>query len=323
MAAVETATGPIDAPLLGRTLMHEHIFVLSPEINQNCPASWGDEEARVLGAVEQLRALKARGIDTIVDMTVLGLGRFVPRIRRIAAMVDVNIVVATGLYTFDELPIYFQRRRPGKRCDPCDEMRRFFVRDIAEGIPGAGIKAAVLKCATDRRGMTKGVELSLRAVAQAHLETGAPISTHADAATRRGIEQLRIFEEEGVDLSRVVIGHCGDSADLGYLERIVEKGSYLGMDRFGLDPVLSFENRVAAVAALCHRGLAGSIVLSHDAACYCDWFEEEALAASLPKWNFLHIPDDVLPSLRVRGVSDDEIRTMMIDNPRKILAGGT
>lgn len=323
MAAVETATGPIDPSLLGRTLMHEHIFVLSHEINQNCPESWGDEEARVRSAVGELRALKSRGIDTIVDMTVLGLGRFIPRIRRVAAMVDVNIVVATGLYTFDELPIYFQRRRPGAHYDPCEEMRRVFVRDLVEGIPGAGVKAAVLKCATDRRGMTKGVELVLRAVAQAHCATGAPIATHADAATRRGLEQLRILEEEGVDLSRVVIGHCGDTTDLEYLESIVEKGSYLGMDRFGLDPILSFDRRVATVAALCRRGLAGGIVLSHDAACYCDWFEEAALAATLPKWNFLHIPDDVLPALRERGVSDEQIRAMMVDNPRRVLAGGT
>ena len=85
MAKINTANGAIDSSLLGVTLMHEHIFVLSPEINQNYPESWGDEESRVDEAVRRLRELKSGGVDTLVDMTVIGLGRYIPRIRRIAA----------------------------------------------------------------------------------------------------------------------------------------------------------------------------------------------------------------------------------------------
>ena len=131
--------------------------------------------------------------------------------------------------------MYFSLRGPGTLLDGPEIMTDMFVGDITEGIAGTGIKAAILKCATDEPGVTPGVERVLRAVAQAHRQTGVPISTHTHAATRRGLEQQRIFAEEGVDLSRVVIGHCGDTTDIGYLEELIGNGSYIGMDRFGLD----------------------------------------------------------------------------------------
>ncbi len=318
MATVNAVRGPIDPGMLGATLMHEHIFVLSPEVTQNYPESWGDEAVRIRHAVDQLRSLKAEGIDTILDLTVLGAGRFIPRIQKIAAQVDINILVATGLYTFDALPLYLESRIPGGRYDACEFMMKLFIHDIRDGIAGTGVKAAVLKCATDRPGVTWGVEKSLRAVARAHCETGVPITTHAHAGTRCGIEQQRIFEEEGVDLERVVIGHCGDTTDCDYLEALIQKGSYLGMDRFGIDSILSFEKRVDTVARLCRKGLAGKMVLSHDAACFIDWLEEAPMRTALPNWHFGHIPKDVIPALRNLGVTDSQIRTMLIDNPRAI-----
>jgi phosphotriesterase-related protein len=197
-------------------------------------------------------------------------------------------------------------------------MADMFVRDIESGIADTGIKAAILKCATDEPGVTPGVERVLRAVAQAHRRTGAPISTHTHAGLRRGLEQQRIFEEEGVDLSRVVIGHSGDSTDLGYLEELIAAGSYLGMDRFGIDLILPFEDRVNTVAAMCERGHADKMVLSHDANCYFDALPGELSSVAAPNWHYLHIHNDVIPALRQRGVTDDQLRTMLVDNPRKI-----
>ncbi|MCB1004335.1 MAG: hypothetical protein KDB35_09145, partial [Acidimicrobiales bacterium] len=84
MATIETVKGPLDTSDLGPTLMHEHVFVLSPEILQNHPEYW-DEEERVADAVVKLRQLKDAGIDTIVDPTVLGFGRYLPRVQEIAA----------------------------------------------------------------------------------------------------------------------------------------------------------------------------------------------------------------------------------------------
>jgi phosphotriesterase-related protein len=321
MSKINTANGSVEASVLGATLMHEHIFVLSPEINQNYPESWGDEDQRIQFAVGQLRDLKSRGIDTIVDLTVLGQGRSIPRIQRIAAQVDLNILVATGIYAFRDLPIYFHSRNPGARYDSSEKLIEIFCRDIREGIAGTGVKASILKCATGREGMTPVAERVLRAIARVHLETGVPITTHTHARSQGGLAQLKIFQEEGVDLSRAIIGHCGDTTDLDYLERIIEKGSYIGMDRFGLDTVLPFKSRVDTVVQLCRRGFSGSIVLSHDAACYMDWFEDGVLQAVLPNWHFSHIPNDVIPALKASGVTDDQIHTMLVDNPRRIFEG--
>lgn len=320
MAKVPAVQGDIDASALGATLMHEHIFVLSPEINQNYLETWGDEDSRVQDAVRRLQALKPHGIDTLVDMTVLGLGRYIPRIQCIASRIDCNILVATGIYICDDLPAFFRFRNSDSPPDPPQSMTDMFVRDIREGIAGTGVRAAVLKCATDIRGMTPAAEQCFRAVARAHRITGAPISTHSHAGTQGGFEQQRIFTEEGVDLSRVVIGHSGDTTDLGYLEELIRNGSYLGMDRFGIDPVLSFEKRVDTVARLCRKGYAGHMVLSHDAACYMDWFPEGSLKRGTPNWHFLHISSDVLPALKKRGVTDSQIRTMMVENPRLIFS---
>src|SRR5258706_10646496 len=196
MSQINTVRGAINSNQLGQTLMHEHIFVLSTEINQNFPEIWGDEDKRVNDAITRLNELKARGIDSVVDLTVIGLGRYIPRIQRIAEQTDINIIVATGVYTYNEVPLYFHFRGPETELGGPELMVDMFVRDIEEGIAGTNVKAAILKCATDRQGVTTGVERVLRAVAQAHRKTGAPISTHTHAHSERGLEQQRIFEEE-------------------------------------------------------------------------------------------------------------------------------
>ncbi len=318
MPQLNTVRGAIDTKNLGVTLMHEHVFILSPDITANYPEVWGDEAKREADAIARLNELKANGVDSIVDLTVIGMGRYIPRIARIAAATEVNIVVATGVYTYNDVPMYFHFTEPGGLLGDVEPMVEMFVRDIEVGIADTGVKAAILKCATDEPGVTPGVERVLRAVAKAHRQTGVPISTHTHAATRRGLEQQRIFAEEGVDLSRVVIGHCGDSTDIDYLEEPIANGSYIGMDRFGVDVFLSFEDRVDTVARMCERGHADKMVLSHDASCFIDWLPEEVVPVVMPNWHYLHIHHDVVPALKQRGVTDEQLTTMLVDNPRRI-----
>ncbi|MEV4365735.1 phosphotriesterase-related protein [Nonomuraea sp. NPDC049637] len=315
----ETVRGPVAD--LGATLMHEHVFGLSPEILWNwpdVPEGW-DLERRAREAAAKLDALKAEGIDTIVDLTVVGLGRYVPAVQRVAELTSVNIVAATGLYTYDALPPYFGNRGPGSLFGGPDRLAEFFVRDLTEGIGRTGVKAAMLKCASDHLGMTKGCERVFRAVAEAHLATGAPITTHSHSASRGGLEQQRLLGSLGVDLERVVIGHAGDSTDLVYLEELVAGGSYLGMDRFGIETISSFEDRVAVVAAMCERGHAGKMVLGHDSYCFNDRFDPDVVRRRHPNYHLLHISRDVVPELRSRGVTGDQLHQMLVDNPRRIL----
>jgi len=90
------------------------------------------------------------------------------------------------------------------------------------------------------------------------------------------------------------------------------------MDRFGVDSILPTPERVATIAELCRRGWERQMVLSHDACCHIDWFSKEMVKQLAPRWSFRHIPDDVVPALRAEGVSDADIRTMTVDNPRRV-----
>ena len=93
------------------------------------------------------------------------------------------------------------------------------------------------------------------------------------------------------------------------------------MDRFGLDIILPFEQRVDTVAALARRGYADRMVLSHDAACYIDWFRQDLIPGFAPAWHFGHLFDDVLPALRERGVTEAQIQAMLVANPRRYFSG--
>src|SRR5260370_23526727 len=194
-------------------------------------------------AVARPNQVRAAGVAALVDLTVIGLGRYIPRIQRIAEQTQIHIVVATGIYTYCDLPFYFHFRGPGTVLGGPELITEMFVRDINEGIANTRVKAGILKCATDEPGVTKDVERGLRAIAQAHRQTGVPISTHTHARKRVGLEQQRIFREEAVDLSRVVIGHSGDTTDLAYLEELVGNGSAVGMGGVGVSPSFGVGDR--------------------------------------------------------------------------------
>lgn len=326
MTRVNTVLGPVDDAELGRTYVHEHIFVLTGEMQENYPDEWGSEDERIADAVKRLRELAAHGVRTIIDPTVVGLGRHIPRIQRVAEQVpELNIVVATGVYTYNDVPAFFRYRGHGLNAalgtDLPDPMADLFVRDITEGIAGTGVKAGMLKCAIDREGMTSGVARVMRAVAEAHRRTGAPVTVHTHPGSRTGLDVRRLLcDEEGVDPRRVVLGHSGDTTDCDHLADLAGAGFLLGMDRFGLHLDTTFEARADTVVEMCRRGHAGSMVLSHDAACYIDWIDPEVMPF-LPQWNYLHIEQDVLPYLREKGVTEEQITAMLIDNPRRLLGG--
>ena len=322
MSNVPTVRGPVDSADLGRTYTHEHIFTLTADVQQNYPAEWGSEDARIADAVSQLRALAAQGIQTIVDPTVIGLGRYIPRIQRVAEQVpELNIIVSTGVYTYDSVPFFFQHRGPALEAalgtpvpDPMVDM---FVADITEGITGTGVRAGMLKCAIDDEGMKPGVERVMRAVARAHQQTGVPITVHTHPGSQTGLEVKRVLcEEEGVDPRRVLLSHSGDTGDCDHLAQLADAGFLLGMDRFGINLGTTFEKRADTLVEMCRRGYAGSMVLSQDASCYIDWIDP-AVLPFLPQWNYLHIADEVLPYVTQQGVTQEQITTMLVANSRR------
>jgi phosphotriesterase-related protein len=269
-------------------------------------------------AVKRLDALKAAGVDTIMDLTVLGLGRNVPLIAEVARRTAINIVVATGCYTFDDVPKSLANIGPGRMFNRPDPLADMFVRDIEQGVHRTQVRAGVLKCAIDEPGLKPGVERVLRAVGQANVRTGAPITVHTSARHGTGLVAQRVLKEEGVDLRDVIIGHCGDSTDIDYLMRLADEGSILAMDRFGMNVMLPLEKRVATVANMVKRGYGDRLTLSHDCFCWSDFFPtEEDRARMFPGHSYCYVPETVLPALLEAGVSQSQIDIMQIDNPRR------
>jgi phosphotriesterase-related protein len=161
----------------------------------------------------------------------------------------------------------------------------------------------------------------MRAVAETHARTGTPITVHTHPASEQGLAVKRVLcDEGGVDPARVVLGHSGDTTDVDHLTQLAEAGFVLGMDRFGINLETTFEARADTVVEMCRRGFAGSMVLSQDASCYIDWIDPNVMPF-LPQWHYEHISTEVLPYLLDRGVSQQQIDQMLVENPRRYFEG--
>jgi phosphotriesterase-related protein len=283
-----------------------HVLVASPALRQQYPERF-DRDSDLARAVASLREARVAGVRTIVDLTPISLGRDAAFIREASIASGVQVIVATGLYWYPELALMGLRT---------DAIADWFVRDIAEGIGNTGVRAGVIKCATEPA-LDRANAKVLRASARAHRRTGVPICTHTFAPNRVGLDQLQVFRDEGVDLGRVVIGHSDDSDDIDYLDQLIQAGAYCGMDRIGVPFCRTSEQRADMVAALVARGYADRITLSHDAG-VMDGFATEEIAERSPDWRYTFIPREFRSLLRERGVRDDDFEQMTVRNPRRI-----
>ncbi len=317
MSAVETVQGAVAAEELGVTLVHEHVRFRDEAVAAQWPDRY-DEQAELAAAIEDVSAAKERGVQTLVDPAAMFADRDVSFMKEVADRTDVRIVPCTGIYTYDYLPHYFANR-------DADAMAAHFVSDLQDGIQGTDIRAAFLKCAADAPGVTENIEKVHRAVARASVQTGAPIMAHSMPAIPTAPRQIEIFEEEGVDLARVQIAHCGDTDDVDYIERLIEKGAYVGLDRYGLEMFQPIDRRNATAAELLRRGHAERLMISQDYCSTIDWFPPEAGAVfessgAIRNWSMTLVFDEVVPALRELGVLDDEVfNTIFVDNPKRWL----
>ncbi|HTA06797.1 MAG TPA: hypothetical protein VK774_10570, partial [Solirubrobacteraceae bacterium] len=206
MSEVQTVQGPVEADELGLTLAHEHVRFRDEAVAEQWPGRY-DDQLELEAALLAVNQAKDRGVRTIVDPTAMFGGRDVRFMKRVAEETGVRIVACTGIYSYDYLPHYFANR-------DVDVMADHFVEDIEIGVQGTDIRAAFLKCAADAAGVTDNVEKIHRACARACVQTGAPIMAHSMPAVGTGPRQLEIFREEGVDMTKVHVAHCGDSDDI-------------------------------------------------------------------------------------------------------------
>jgi phosphotriesterase-related protein len=317
MPKVQTVQGPLDAQELGLVLVHEHVRFRDEAVAVEWPGRY-DEQLELEAALVAVNAAKDRGVQTIVDPTAMFGGRDVRFMERVADQSGVNIVPCTGIYSYDYLPHYFENR-------DVDAMAEHFVADIEGGIQGTDIKAAFLKCAADAPGVTENVEKIHRAVARASNQTGAPIMAHSMPAVATGPRQVEIFQEEGVDMARVQIAHCGDTDDVDYIEALIEQGVYVGLDRYGLEMYQPIGKRNATAAELLRRGHAERLMISQDFCATIDWFPPEAAEAfessgAIRAWSMTLVFDEVVPALREQGAMDDaSFHTVFVENPKRWL----
>ena len=319
MASVQTVRGPREPDALGTTLIHEHLFVRNPELELNLPDGEWEAAGAIRGAVDGMRALYELGVRTVVDLTVPGLGRDVGLVASVAAQVPVNLIASTGWYTPNVLPTYFQFHGPGRPIDGAEPLVELFVRDIEVGIAGTSVRAGMLKVMTDAEGITPDVARVMAAAAIAHQQTGVPITTHSHPASRNGLAQQAFLTGRGVAAERLIIGHSGDTEDVAYLRELMDNGSAIGMDRFGMEHVLPDDRRTRTVLTLLELGYADRMVLSHDAAFYSHVTPPSWRASAAPRWRMDTIPTHILPALRAAGVPDAAIDQMLVGNPRRLL----
>ena len=315
MATVNTVLGPIDTSEMGFTLSHEHVLITSAGIQATFPDFVPRDEAIAEG-IRMFSDARAGGVETVLDLSTMDLGRDIRVIEQVSRESGVNIIAATG--TWLEIPRVF------RVADPSD-IAKLYVRELEEGIEGTGIKPGVIKVANDVGGVTPEGEIILRAAARAHQSTGAPIYTHTWAPERVGDQQIKIFEDEGVDLNRVCIGHSNDTTDLEYLTGLLEKGVWVGMDRYPSHRpgVPDWRERTQTVKALIDRGYGDRLMLGHDNSAMMLIQPRQAFAERAVRNpdQFLFITRQALPYLKELGGTDGDIQALMVDNPRRYFEG--
>lgn len=319
MAQVNTVLGPIPSDELGLTLIHEHLITGFPGWECDALAVPYDREAITWACTQALEEAKAYGLQTMVDATPNDLGRDVELQKMVSERSGINIICATGLYTeASGKSVYFKARSRSE--DTTTEIYETFMMEITQGIGETGIKAGVIKVATGRGCISAYEEMVLKAAARAHKETGIPIITHTSAGTM-GPEQADLLISEGANPERIVIGHIGGNSNSEYHTSVLDKGVYIAFDRLGMGSEFHDTLRKACIMGLLGIGYVNRIMLSQDYTAY--WLGRTSIQPDLSSnrsRSFTHIFRNILPALKARGMTDEEIDTMLVENPRRLFA---
>lgn len=310
---IPTVTGSISSDSLGSTLTHEHFVSLDWSMRIAFPQLF-EEDIFINRAEYLIDKAQKNGLESIIDLTCINNGRDLKLMQRICERTGLQTVFCTGLY-FNEEPWV-----PGRSSA---FIANLFIKELTEGVQNTGIRPGVIKCATDIYGFSSINQVLLEASAIAAYETGVPVFTHTIAKMKHGLQQQKIFDRHGVDLRRVVIGHSGDTNDLEYLQNIMEQGSFIGLDRFGSDGELTDEDRINNLLELIDRGYISQLLISHDYPLFYDWGDnnwekEKRKPVDKVKVGFSYIMEKIIPELRKRGLSDQEINILMVENPKRL-----
>ncbi len=317
---VQTTTGPAPLGDLGRTLIHEHVLVGFPgwELDAKAPPFVRSEV--MARAVDQMHELLELGVRTFVDPCPMDLGRDVEFLADLSQRSGMRIVCTTGAYFEEAGQTYTFRHLP------VEEITAIYVQEIEEGIGGTPIRAGAVKIATGAGQVTEYERKLLTAGARAAKATGVPLISHTQEATC-GHDQIDIVTGEGVPASRLLVGHSDGTEDHEYQRSLAERDAYVGFDRFGIHLFVPDEVRVRNLIRLAQAGHLERILVSHDSM-VC-WLGRpfpiaesfEAVLEMLPDWRSTHLFRNIIPQLLERGLSKDDVETLLVENPRRFFAG--
>jgi phosphotriesterase-related protein len=315
--AINTVTGKCNARDLGFTLIHEHLTAGFPGWefdNRNF-----NRKAEVSKAVDRLKEIQDLGVSSFVDPCPMELGRDPEFAAEVSEKSGVRVIIATGLYNDAfGIPQHF-------RMLSADDIADVYIQELTEGVGKTGIKPGLIKTATGGipgmsvdTAITPSEEKCLRAAARAQKKTGVPLLCHNSESSPFGRETLEVFRQEGVDFNRVLIGHACGVGDMKYYFDILNRGAWIGFDRFGLEPIAPDKMRLASLIGLLAVGF-DRIMLSQDAV-GC-WLGRplkafEKMMEKAPNSNYAHVCRNIIPQMLKAGVSEQKIRTLTVDNPR-------
>ncbi|MFB4165757.1 phosphotriesterase [Alteribacillus sp. JSM 102045] len=321
---VNTVLGSVAVDQLGKTLMHEHFFFGYPGFTGNS-LYVNDREDIIKTGMEVAARVKAYGVQTVVDATPNDCGRDPELLKEIAERSELNIICSTGYYYEGEgAPAYLKFKQALGQAE--EEILEIFMKEITEGIGNTGIKPGVIKLASSKDQITPYEEMFFKAAAKVQKETDISIITHTQEGTM-GPEQAELLVSEGADPSKILIGHMDGNTDIKYHKRTLDTGVFVGFDRFGIQGFVGApmdSDRVAVLTGLLRSGYTNQLMISHDKVNVWlgkapEWPEE--LQNLTKDWHTTHIFENIIPALKKGGVTDDQINTILVNNPRRIFGG--
>ncbi|PSL10845.1 phosphotriesterase-related protein [Marinobacterium halophilum] len=317
---VNTVCGPIDIESLGNVLMHEHLTLGLPGWENDSHAPYIDRSSLIERVCAKIESLKNAGFNTLLDPCPMDLGRDIDLAIEVSTRTGFNIICATGLYTENEGGNSYWKLI--QKCDPeefIDRASKLFIKEITEGIGATTAKAGVIKIGSDNGEITQYEMDVIKAAAQAHLKTGTPITTHTDATI--GHLQLQALIECGVPAEKVIIGHSCGNSNTDYHTHLAHQGAYVGFDRFGYGIIVSDDVRIENLVSMIKSGFIEKLIISHDCI-FCAKGEPFTQGIkNAPPGTFhvepTYIQQEIIPRLMDMGVTEDQIKTLLSDNPKK------
>jgi len=304
---VRTLTGDVSPGSLGRILIHEHLYVDWGEMVGRPKVLDFDYDEMVDLMVSKLEELYKVGFRAMVECTPYGCGRYVDLFSDVAKRSPVRIIASTGFFHESWCSIH-----PIAGALDVDALTDLFSREITEGMGDTLIKAGMIKCATGDGRISPNEEKILRAAARARKATGCPIITHT--TNSMGLEQLDIFESEGLSPEEVIVSHI-ESQD--YAEQMLRRGANLSIDRIGTQDLHKDEHWVHIVSNAIRKGYVNQVMLSHDAVVFVYALEEIPIENAFD--DYTYIARVFLPKLQRAGVTDEQISIMLEENPQRML----